>query len=191
MNNRKRTIDPDRWYRKDDKLSIALMMYYVLIKDNKTSVDLDIYVDSQVALTLKFINEKQAIAFTEDVVNNYFSLEEIENEYISYINGSKWYDDITETNSRLDSIESIFNDIIKLDKKLTDEYYDALVKRSNIADSDSYSEDEVNNYNIYLNHLNEQYNRLLNLKTKFVKKLEIINKNEEIKELEKKHNSRI
>lgn len=186
MKDKKKKLDPKRWFYKDGKTRITLLKYYVAIKDKKLCSELEIYVDSQVALTLKFINKRQAMAFTEDVINCTYSLEKIENEYINYINGSKWYDEIVENEGRLDVIESILSEIVDLDNKITNEYYKALVKKSNIIDSDLYSKEEINNYNVYLNHLTEQYKRLSRLESKFKRKIESTNKDLSIKELEEK-----
>ena len=76
-----RRMDLNHWFIDDDELSIALMRWHVTIKPRNYDVELIIHYDSQIVSTLRFKNYEEAVAFTEQVINKYYELEEIETAY--------------------------------------------------------------------------------------------------------------
>ena len=167
----KRKIDPSRWYELDGKLRISLMRYFVEIDESEIDTNLYIYNDCKVVLTLKFINTEQAMAFTEDVINNVYSLEDIMDGYKEYIKGSEWINNVYERYSKLDRLETSINDLIELNNCLKKEYSEALIKYGKILKSKDFDIEEKNNFDIYLNYLAEQYNRLMNIESNLINEL--------------------
>ena len=166
-----RKIDPSRWYEQDGKLRISLMRYFVEIYESEIDTNLYIYYDCRVVLTLKFINTEQAMAFTEDVINNVYSLEDIMDGYKEYIKGSEWINNVYERYSKLDRLETSINDLIELNNCLKKEYSEALIKYDKILKSKDFDIEEKNNFDIYLNYLAEQYNKLMNIESNLINEL--------------------
>ena len=167
----KRKIDPSRWYEQDGKLRISLMRYFVEIDESEIDTNLYIYNDCRVVLTLKFINTEQAMAFTEDVINNVYSLDDIMDGYKEYIKGSEWINNVYERYSKLDRLETSINDLIELNNNLKKEYSEALIKYGKILKSKDFDIEEKNNFDIYLNYLAEQYNKLMNIESNLINEL--------------------
>ena len=167
----KRKIDPSRWYEQDGKLRISLMRYFVEIDESEYDTNLYIYYDCKVVLTLKFINTEQAMAFTEDVINNVYSIEDIMDGYKEYIKGSEWINNVYERYSKLERLETSINDLIELNNCLKKEYSEALKKHEKKLKSENFDIDENNNFDIYLNYLAEQYNKLMNIESNLINEL--------------------
>ena len=82
------------WYVKENSLSILFMRFYVwiypLVSGNKLSYAANI-MDDDNNRTLYFDDLDDAVAFTERVIKNANSIEEIMNEYKTIIDKPKEY----------------------------------------------------------------------------------------------------
>ena len=87
-------INLNSWYIKDSKLSVSLMRYHVsitpIVSDEKVIKATLKVVDSNMENNkYNFDNIEEAMMFTENIINNCASLEEIENGYAIYEESKK------------------------------------------------------------------------------------------------------
>lgn len=87
-------INLNSWYIKDSKLSVSLMRYHVsitpIISDEQAIKAILKVVDSNMENNkYNFDNIEDAMMFTENVINNCTSLEEIDNGYAIYEESKK------------------------------------------------------------------------------------------------------
>ena len=75
----------DHWFVADNELSISLMHYFVKITICKNSAfifyRLEIFKDGKCKLLFNFYSLEDAVKFTEEVINETNSIEEIVNNY--------------------------------------------------------------------------------------------------------------
>ena len=80
------TIENLHWIMRENTLEVSLLKSYVKIIPRNYNLDLQIYEDGvHVALSLKFLNYEEAIAFTQSYIrcrkNYYPTIEDIKNKY--------------------------------------------------------------------------------------------------------------
>lgn len=74
-------IKSNHWYVGNNELSISLLRYYVIISICQNNYQLKVYSESKVKLSLSFNSLKDAVEFTESVIQNNTELDKIEQLY--------------------------------------------------------------------------------------------------------------
>ncbi len=87
-------INLDHWFIKENSLSISLMRYYVIIcpiaYNSTLSYVLNV-MDDENNKTFYFDNLDDAVYFTEEIINKSNSIQEMINEYNTYLENPKTY----------------------------------------------------------------------------------------------------
>ncbi len=76
-----RRLKLDHWFIGDNSFFISLSRFYVSISSKEEGYKLDVYVDSDVDLSLSFETIEEAVEFTEEVITKCKSVYEIKNNY--------------------------------------------------------------------------------------------------------------
>lgn len=156
----KRIIEPDRWFEADGCERVILMHWVVDIKKEDYIVKLFVYYDSKTVLTLDFLSVDQAKHFTEDIINNVFTVKDICREYEKIVIDYNWVREMNYINDKAEEIITFSTDAVKLYKYIKEEYESSMRMLPSIINDTSKTIEQKNNYYLYAMNLKEKYNKL-------------------------------
>lgn len=156
----KRIIEPDRWFEVDGCERVILMHWVVDIKKEDYIVKLFVYYDSKTVLTLDFLSVDQAKHFTEDIINNVFTVKDICREYEKIVIDYNWVREMNYINDKAEEITTFSTEAVKLYKYIKEEYESSMRMLPSIMNDTSKTIEQKNNYYLYAMNLKEKYNKL-------------------------------
>lgn len=156
----KRIIEPDRWFESDGCERVILMHWVVDIKKEDYIVKLFVYYDSKTVLTLDFLSFDQAKHFTEDIINNVFTVKDICREYEKIVIDYNWVREMNYINDKAEEIITFSTEAVKLYKYIKEEYESSMRMLPSVINDTSKTIEQKNNYYLYAMNLKEKYNKL-------------------------------